>query len=153
MPRIIRLITAAIAVAAPLSGMAGTRSLDRQIAEAARHAYLDPKLVEAVVKVESNFSPRATSPKGAKGLMQVTPQTADECDIPNAYHALSNLMGACDCLRKLINRYQGDLRLALAAYNAGPRRVDRYNGIPPFRETREYVRKVLALYHRLKSKP
>jgi len=60
-------------------------------------------------------------------------------------------MGACDCLRKLINRYQGDLRLALAAYNAGPRHVDRYNEVPPFRETQDYVRRVLAIYRRLKA--
>ncbi len=135
------------------AGPSGGESLSQKIREAALHAYLDPKLVEAVVRIESNFSSRATSPKGAKGLMQVTPQTADECDIPNAYHALSNLMGACDCLRKLINRYQGNLKKALAAYNAGPRRVDQYNGIPPFRETREYVRNVLRLYHQLKAQP
>lgn len=125
--------------------------LTRKIREAARHAYLDPKLVEAVVRVESNFKPQAVSPKGAMGLMQVMPSTADECGIPNAYHAVSNLMGACECLRKLINRYQGDLRLALAAYNAGPGHVDRYNGVPPFRETRDYVQRVMAVYRKLKS--
>ena len=137
-------LTAATAYAVP-------PKLADQIRAAARHAYLDPRLVEAVVRVESGFKTHATSPKGAMGLMQVTPETAEECNIPNAYHAVSNLMGACDCLRRLINRYQGDLSLALAAYNAGPRHVDRYNGIPPFRETQAYVRRVLSIYRKLKS--
>lgn len=135
-----------------LSALAAPTELADKIREAARHAYLDPRLVEAVVRVESGFKTRAISPKGAMGLMQVTPETAEECNIPNAYHAMSNLMGACDCLRKLINRYQGDLSLALAAYNAGPRHVDHYNGIPPFRETQAYVRRVLSIYHKLKNK-
>ena len=127
-------------------------SLRAKIADAASHAALDPKFVEAVIKVESNFQPKATSKKGAMGLMQVIPSTAAECEIHDPYHAMNNLMGACDCLRKLINRYQGDLRLALAAYNAGPRNVDRYKGVPPFQETMAYVDRVLATYRRLKDK-
>ena len=85
------------------------------------------------------------------GLMQVMKDTADQCEIHDTYHAVNHLMGACECLRKLINRYGGDLKLALAAYNAGPKAVDRYRGIPPFAETQDYVVRVLAWYDRLKK--
>ncbi len=122
-----------------------------KITDAARRASLDPKLVQAVIKVESNFQLLATSHKGAMGLMQVMSRTARECQIKDPYHAMNNLMGACDCLRKLINRYQGDLKLALAAYNAGPGNVDRYKGIPPFPETQAYVKKVLSIYRNLQD--
>ena len=125
--------------------------LRARIRDAAVRAALDPRLVEAVVQVESNFSPTATSHKGAMGLMQVIPSTAEACGIHDPYNAVNNLMGACDCLRLLINRYRGNLKLALAAYNAGPGNVDRYRGIPPFAETESYVEKVLSIYRRLRS--
>lgn len=124
-----------------------TPELKQQIKDAARRASLDPRLVEAVVQVESNNDKNATSHKGARGLMQVIQPTADECGISDAYHATNNLMGACECLRKLINNYQGDLTLALAAYNAGPGAVAKYNGIPPYKETQAYVKKILRLYN------
>ena len=125
-------------------------SLRRQIRDAALRSALDPKLVEAVVRVESNFKANARSHKGAMGLMQVMPGTADECEIHDPFHATNNLMGACACLRRLINRYRGNLQLALAAYNAGPANVTRYKGIPPFPETQEYVRKILSIYAKLR---
>lgn len=128
-----------------------TPDLKQKISDAARRAFLDPRLVEAVVQVESNFNPKATSHKGAMGLMQVIPSTAEECGIQIPYHAVNNLMGACECLRELINRFQGDLKLALAAYNAGSHNVQRYRGIPPFKETQNYVRKVLSIYDSLKT--
>lgn len=121
-------------------------NLKQHIGDAARRSSLDPKLVEAIIKVESNFRIKAESKKGARGLMQVMPDTADSCDIQEPFHAVNNLMGACDCLRQLINRYQGDLELALAAYNAGASNVEKYRGIPPFPETRAYVKKILSLY-------
>ncbi len=137
-----------------LSGLAqASAQYHSEIGEAARRASLDPKLVEAVVKVESNFFSRAVSPKGAQGLMQVIPRTAEECGIQDPYHTVNHLMGACECLRKLINQYRGNLRLALAAYNAGSGAVRKYGGIPPFRETRDYVAKVLRIYSRLKKNP
>jgi soluble lytic murein transglycosylase-like protein len=128
-------------------------ALDQQIRDAARRSSLDPFLVKAVVSVESNFKSKATSHKGAMGLMQVMPKTAEEKGIQQPYHATNNLMGACDYLRELINRYRGNLEWALAAYNAGPRNVDKYKGIPPFSETQAYVRKVMRLYRGFKSSP
>jgi len=126
--------------------------LQQKIQDAARRASLDPKLVAAIIRVESNFEPKATSPKGAMGLMQVMPKTAEASDIHAPYHTVSNLMGACEYLRSLINRYRGDLKLALAAYNAGPGNVEKHGGIPPFSETRAYVRRVLSFYEELKRK-
>lgn len=125
-------------------------TLDQQIRDAARRSSLDPFLVKAVVSVESNFKSKATSHKGAMGLMQVMPKTAEEKGIQQPYHATNNLMGACDYLRELINRYRGNLEWALAAYNAGPRNVDKYKGIPPFSETQSYVKKVMKTYRGLK---
>lgn len=121
-------------------------SLDEKIKDAAMRAHLDHRLVEAIIQVESNFNFKALSPKGAQGLMQVMPSFSDECEIRSAFHPVDNLMGACDCLRRLINRYRGNLKLALAAYNAGPSQVDKFKGVPPFKETKLYVERVLKIY-------
>jgi len=136
----------ALALARPID-----RDLQARVADAARRAFLDPKLILAIIKVESNFQKTAKSPKGAMGLMQVMKSTAVECEIHDPYHVTNHLMGATECLRKLVNRYGGDFKLALAAYNAGPANVDKYGGIPPFRETQRYVRLVMAEYNRLKA--
>ncbi|NBT57493.1 lytic transglycosylase domain-containing protein [bacterium] len=125
--------------------------LDQRIQDAAMRSALDPSLIKAVVQVESNFESRATSRKGAMGLMQVMPKTAEAQGIRQPYHVSENLMGACDYLRSLINRYRGNLRWALAAYNAGPKNVEKYRGVPPFKETKLYVNKVMALYQRFKK--
>lgn len=125
--------------------------LDSHIRAAAHRFRIDPLLVKAIVEVESRADRLAVSPKGAQGLMQVMPRTAEQLGIANPHHSLSNLMGACEYLRTLLNRFSFDLVKTLAAYNAGPTNVDRYGGIPPFRETRHYVRKVLAAYERLKK--
>lgn len=125
--------------------------LQQNIQDAARRASLDPKLVAAIIRVESNFDATAKSAKGAMGLMQVMPKTAEASGIHAPFHTVSNLMGACEYLRSLINRYRGDLKLALAAYNAGPGNVEKHGGIPPFSETRQYVRRVLAFYEQLKK--
>ncbi len=140
---LIFILSAASASASPVSV-----SLKQKIHDAAVRSFLDPKLVEAVVRVESGFNIKARSKKGAMGLMQVMPGTADSCEIQEPYHAVNNLMGACDCLRLLINRYQGDLTLALAAYNAGAHNVEKYRGVPPFPETQSYVKKILSLYRK-----
>ncbi|MDX1383277.1 MAG: lytic transglycosylase domain-containing protein [Thermoanaerobaculia bacterium] len=112
----------------------------------ARQRRLDPALVEAVVRVESAFRPSATSHKGAMGLMQLMPDTARELGVRDAYDVDDNLRGGTTYLRRMIDRFGGDLRLALAGYNAGPEAVERYRGVPPYRETSDYVARVLSLY-------
>jgi hypothetical protein len=107
---------------------------------------LDPKLVLSVIAVESNFEARARSPKAAMGLMQLIPGTAERFNVQNAYNATQNLRGGMRYLRWLLSYYRGDIVYALAAYNAGEKRVDRFHGVPPFPETRAYVRRVIDLY-------
>lgn len=141
-----------LALGANLPALALSPShLDDKIRDAASRWSLDPRLVAAIVKVESNFKETAKSPKGAMGLMQVMPKTASASGIHNPFHPLDNLMGACEYLRLLMNRYKRKLPLVLAAYNAGPRNVDRYQGVPPFKETQNYVKSVLAIYEQLKQ--
>jgi soluble lytic murein transglycosylase-like protein len=136
-------IAAAVAEAPPSSTAADLRGL--AIAAARRHG-LDPDLVLSVVSVESAFRPDAVSPKGAQGLMQLMPATAASLGVADAFDPAQNLDGGARHLRFLVDLYGGDLRKALAAYNAGAGAVKRHGGVPPYRETREYVKKVLRRY-------
>ncbi|MFQ5847159.1 MAG: lytic transglycosylase domain-containing protein [Candidatus Methylomirabilales bacterium] len=116
------------------------------ISLAAHRHGVDPRLVEAIIAVESDFDPGAVSPKGAMGLMQLMPETARRYAVQNPFDPLENIGGGIRYLRDLLYRFQGDLRAALAAYNAGETAVTVHRGIPPYRETREYVTKVLRRY-------
>ncbi len=114
----------------------------RYIDEAARQTSLDSSLIYAVIKTESNGNPRAVSPAGAKGLMQLVDSTLRDYHVSRAFDPRENILAGSKYLKHLLDRF-GDLKLALAAYNAGPRNVERHNGVPPFEETRAYIDKVM----------
>lgn len=107
---------------------------------------LDPKLVEAVIQVESGYNHKAVSNKGAMGLMQLTPDTASLFNVHNPFDAEDNVRAGTRYLRQLLDRFAGRVELALAGYNAGPGAVEKHRGIPPYAETRDYVKQVMALY-------
>ena len=129
----------------PLAGAKYRDKFEPLVQEhALRHA-LRPELVRAVIQVESGFNPLARSPRGAMGLMQLMPTTAAELGVRDAYDPAENIRGGCAYLRKLLDRYDGNEELALAAYNAGAEAVDRHGKtVPPYRETRDYVKRVAA---------
>lgn len=109
---------------------------------------IDPKLVLAIIAVESNFEVKAQSPKAAMGLMQLIPDTAERFNIKNAFDASQNIKGGIRYLRWLLSYYHGNIALVAAAYNAGEKAVDRHRGVPPYPETKNYVQRVLELYQR-----
>lgn len=123
---------------------AGALQWDAAITAAAARNGVDPALARAVVQHESGFDPSATSPVGAMGLMQLMPSTARGLGVTSPYDPLQSLDGGTRLLRQLLDRYHGDVSLALAAYNAGSGAVDQYGGIPPYPETQNYVRSILA---------
>jgi len=109
---------------------------------------VSPSLVKAVVENESSYNTMAVSPKGAMGLMQLMPETAKELGVNDSFSAEENIEGGVKYLKGLLNKYQWDYKKALAAYNAGPKLVDSYNGVPPIKETAEYVKRVLDSYRK-----
>jgi len=119
--------------------------------EASGRYRLDPDLVNSVIKAESGFNVRAVSPKGAQGLMQLMPGTASKLGVPNAFDAEANVEGGAKYLRELLERYNFDLVKALAAYNAGPQRVEQFGGVPPYYETRAYVARVVRDFNKKKT--
>ncbi|VAX18045.1 Soluble lytic murein transglycosylase precursor [hydrothermal vent metagenome] len=125
---------------------------DSLIRNAALQYGLDPMLVKSVIKIESGFQRFAISPKGAKGLMQLMPQTAKEMKVKNIFDAAQNINGGSRYLKLMLDKF-GSTRLALAAYNAGPTAVKKHKGVPPYPETKNYVKKVFAAYKRLTGRP
>lgn len=122
-----------------------------QVVNSASAAYhLDPDLVNSVIHAESGFNSHAVSRKGAQGLMQLMPDTASKLGVANAFDPQSNVAGGSRYLRELLERYNFDLIKALAAYNAGPERVEKYKGVPPYRETHDYVARIVREYNRKK---
>jgi soluble lytic murein transglycosylase-like protein len=119
-----------------------------QVVNSASAAYhLDPDLVNSVIHAESGFNSHAVSPKGARGLMQLMPDTANQLGVNDAFDPQANVDGGSRYLRELLERYNFDLVKALAAYNAGPERVEQYQGVPPYRETRAYVARIVHEYN------
>jgi soluble lytic murein transglycosylase-like protein len=120
-----------------------------EVIESAAQTYkVDPALVRAIIHAESGFNARARSPKGAKGLMQLMPATAREVGVNDAYAPDQNIRGGARYLAAMLGRFNNDVTLAAAAYNAGPAAVTRYSGVPPYAETQAYVRRVNILYRR-----
>jgi len=134
---------AATGPATPIEEVTGP--FEKIIREAALKYGVDADLVRAVIRTESNFNPLARSRAGAKGLMQLMPRLAKELGISNPFDPRENVLGGTKYLSKLLDRHDGDVSLALASFNAGPRNVTRYRGIPPFKETRGYVKKITGL--------
>lgn len=131
---------------APSRAPAPSAELARMIDREARRNRLDPDLVTAVVAVESGYRPAAVSHKGAIGLMQLMPDTARALAVRDPLDPEQNLAGGSEYLRRMLDLFGGDLRLALAGYNAGPEAVRRHGGVPPYAETRSYIERVLSRY-------
>ncbi|SMC55952.1 soluble lytic murein transglycosylase [Desulfocicer vacuolatum DSM 3385] len=119
---------------------------DHLIKKAARKFKVDFSLIKAVIEVESAYNPRAISSKGARGLMQIMPFNFTSLNLSDPFEPSQNIMAGTRYLHQLLHQYRGNIKHALAAYNAGPGNVDKYNGVPPFQETRNYVQKVMALH-------
>lgn len=139
-----------MSISADLSPIA-PEAIKRAIQQAAEKAGIDPDLFDALVARESAYNPRARSSVGALGLTQLMPATAKELGVSDRNDPIQSLRGGATYLKQMLERYGGDMRLALAAYNAGPGAVDKHNGVPPFKETQKYVRDIMSVYEARKQ--
>lgn len=130
---------------------AGANDYGHYVTKAASKYEIEPELIHAVIKTESNGNCRAVSKKGAKGLMQLMPSTASDMNVSNPFNPEENIDGGTRYLRYLLEKFNGDMTLALAAYNSGPGTVERYGNVPPISETQQYVKKVFSLYRGKRS--
>jgi hypothetical protein len=139
-------------LSAPATGKvhAGSQPMNELIKSVSNRHHLDPDLINSVIHAESGFNPRAVSPKGAQGLMQLMPQTASRLGVTDSFDPGANVEGGTRYLRELLERYDFDLIKALAAYNAGPQRVEQYHGVPPYYETQAYVARIVRDFNRKK---
>jgi soluble lytic murein transglycosylase-like protein len=135
---------------APAASLAAAVDMKSVVATASDKHLVDADLIDSVIRAESGFNPKAVSPKGARGLMQLMPGTAAKLGVQNSFDAQANVDGGTRYLRQLLGLYNNDLAKALAAYNAGPQRVEQYHGVPPYRETRAYVSNVIRDFNRKK---
>ena len=144
---------AATSTAAPpaLRAQASQKNTDQIVREASKLQGVDSDFIHSVIQQESSGNPRAVSPAGARGLMQLMPGTAAQLGVSDSFSPEQNVHGGARYLRELLERYHGDAVKALAAYNAGPGAVDRYRGVPPYRETRLYVQRIVRQYNRKKQ--
>jgi soluble lytic murein transglycosylase-like protein len=140
-------ISLAVAPAAGTGRTAlNTADLKQLVQNVSREHGVDPKLVDALVRVESSYDPNAVSRRGAMGLMQLMPDTAKRLDVDDPFDPEENIRGGIKEFSRLVEQYSGNLQFALAAYNAGEGAVARYRGVPPYAETRAYVSRILTLY-------
>jgi soluble lytic murein transglycosylase-like protein len=142
----------AMAASSSLDGFTtGDPKVDSYIVEAGRRHGVDPVLLYATMHQESSFKPRAMSNKGARGLMQLMPATAARFGVQNIWDPQQNINGGARYMRFLLDRFGGDVRLALAGYNAGEGAVDKFSGVPPYRETQDYVRRIGERYQLMRN--
>ena len=126
--------------------------LFRSIIQEASHRYeVEPELIHAIIMAESSYNPKAVSRKGARGLMQLMPSTAKALGVKDSFNPEHNIDGGVRYFRQLLDRFGGDVKMALAAYNAGIRKVREYKGVPPFKSTRYYINRVFSYYNRYKD--
>ncbi len=130
--------------------MTPAKTVQDHVSDASESTGIDPDFIDSVIHQESGFNPNAISKKGARGLMQLMPETADKLGVRNSFDPAENVHGGAAYLRQLLDLYRGDAQKALAAYNAGPHRVEQYKGVPPYRETQAYVARIIREYNRKK---